>query len=223
MKWIALAVLCLFVVLMNSEVGDQVLPHLSDRNWLSDYLLVNGYLGHTYIAVAALFFIGVGGPKQVIALLFGYLYGPYLGVLSTLLTCVTAALANYMAARVIFARTLARVFPQRMSKFNQYAGRAPFMKILALRLLPVGNNLVTNLLSGSVGVPLAAFLFASVLGYLPQVFIFCMIGFGVNDVNHAVIYISLGVALCSCILTALIYRDHLKFNLTALNIEGQTE
>jgi uncharacterized membrane protein YdjX (TVP38/TMEM64 family) len=51
---------------------------------------------------------------------------------------------------------------------------------LALRLLPVGNNLALNLLAGMSGIPAVAFLVASLLGYVPQTVIFALLGKGVR-------------------------------------------
>lgn len=221
MKWVKLALLCLFAGLLFSGVLNPILVHLSDKNWLSGYLAEKGYIGHSLIIVASLFLVAIGGPKQIVAFLFGYLYGPYLGTSVTLAICLVAALLNYMTAKMVLAHTLGRYFPIRMNKFNQFASRAPFMKILMLRLLPVGSNLVTNLLSGSVGVPLWAFISASLIGYLPQTVIFALVGYGINGADHVMIYMSIGFAVLSFILTALIYRDHLKHKLSTLNVEGK--
>lgn len=220
MKWVKWLLLVIFVVLLISGVLNPVLAHLSDKNWLTGYLLQYGWIGHFSIALAALIFVGIGGPRQAISFIFGYLYGAVVGVAVAIAICSLAALANYMAARMVFAHSLAHHFPVRMHKFNQFASRAPFMKILTLRLLPVGSNLVTNLLSGSVGVPLPAFLCASVLGYFPQTLVFALIGGGIGSANHAMIYLSIGLSLLSFVLTALIYRDHLKHKLSKLNLEN---
>jgi uncharacterized membrane protein YdjX (TVP38/TMEM64 family) len=56
----------------------------------------------------------------------------------------------------------------------------PFSSALALRLLPVGNNLALNLLAGLSGIALWPFLAASALGYLPQTIIFALLGKGVR-------------------------------------------
>jgi len=221
MKWVKLALVCVFAGLLFSGVLNPILAHISDKNWLSGYLTDKGYVGYSLIVLASFALVAAGGPKQVVAFVFGYVYGPIVGTLVTLLVCLVAALANYMVARVLLTHTLARFFPLRMNKFNQFASRAPFMKILMLRLLPVGSNLVTNLLSGSVGVPVWAFITASAIGYLPQTLIFALVGHGINGADHAMIYTSIGLSLLSFILTALIYRDHLKHKLSTLQVEGK--
>ncbi|MBD0276042.1 MAG: VTT domain-containing protein, partial [Acetobacteraceae bacterium] len=57
---------------------------------------------------------------------------------------------------------------------------SPFGSTLALRLLPVGNNLALNLLAGMAGIAPAPFLLASALGYAPQTAVFALLGKGVR-------------------------------------------
>lgn len=221
MRWVKLAIACLFAVLIFSGILNPILSHISDKNWLTHYVTETGLQGHISVLLAALVFVSIGGPRQVTAFMFGYLYGPYFGILVTLIVCVIAAAINYMVARMVLAKTLSHYFPYRMQKFSAFVSRATFMKVLMIRLLPVGSNLVTNLLSGSVGVPLSAFLVASFIGYFPQTLIFALIGFGINGANHGAIYLSVGLSIVSFILTGLIYRDHLKQKMSALNMESK--
>ncbi len=51
---------------------------------------------------------------------------------------------------------------------------------MLIRLLPVGSNVITNLLAGVSSVPLLPFLAGSLIGYLPQTVIFVLLGSGVN-------------------------------------------
>ena len=57
---------------------------------------------------------------------------------------------------------------------------SPFGSTLALRLLPVGNNLALNLLAGMAGIAPVPFLAASALGYVPQTAVFALLGKGVR-------------------------------------------
>jgi len=57
---------------------------------------------------------------------------------------------------------------------------SPFGATLALRLLPIGNNLALNLLAGLAGIAAMPFLAGSALGYLPQTVIFALLGKGVR-------------------------------------------
>jgi uncharacterized membrane protein YdjX (TVP38/TMEM64 family) len=108
-----------------------------------------------------------------------------------------------------------------MIKFNSFASRKPFYKILLLRLFPIGNNVVTNVLSGSVRVPFFAFLTASILGYLPQIIIFALVGAGIQSSSNTMIYLSIFFGVMSAILTGFLYRDHIKSRVELLKMEEE--
>jgi len=53
--------------------------------------------------------------------------------------------------------------------------------VMLIRLCPVGSNFLTNYLAGVTAIPFWTFLTASFLGYLPQSFIFALLGSGFAD------------------------------------------
>ncbi|MDN4709811.1 VTT domain-containing protein [Vibrio parahaemolyticus] len=108
-----------------------------------------------------------------------------------------------------------------MTRFNSFASRKPFYKILLLRLFPIGNNVVTNVLSGSVRVPFFAFISASLLGYLPQIIIFALMGAGIHSSSNTMIYLSIFFGIVSAVLTGFLYRDHIKSRVELLNMEEE--
>lgn len=221
MKWLKLFLLMAVGVLIANQLDNPVLVHLTDKNWLVGYIQQNGMTGELVVFTFSVIFLSLSGPKQAIALVFGYLYNINLGVVLTLLACVVGATFNYYCARFIFANWLYRHFPKKMIKFNSFASRKPFYKILLLRLFPIGNNVVTNVLSGSVRVPFFAFLSASVLGYLPQVIIFALMGAGIQSSSNTMIYLSIFFGVVSALLTGFLYRDHIKSRVELLNMEEE--
>ncbi len=221
MKWIKLFLLIAVGILIADQVDNPVLVHLTDKNWLVGYVQQNGMTGEIVVFIFSVVFLSFSGPKQAIALVFGYLYNINIGVLLTLLSCIFGATLNYYCARFILANWLYRRFPKKMIKFNSFSSRKPFYKILLLRLFPIGNNVVTNVLSGSVRVPFFAFLSASILGYLPQIVIFALMGAGIQSSSDALIYLSILFGVLSAVLTGFLYRDHIKSRVELLNMEEE--
>lgn len=64
---------------------------------------------------------------------------------------------------------------------------------LLIRFLPVGSNLLTNLVAGVSAVRWLPFMAGSALGYIPQTLIFVLLGSGIHI--DPVFRISLSVAL----------------------------
>lgn len=221
MKWIKLLFLIVVGVLIANQLDNPVMVHLTDKNWLIGYIQENGTTGKMLIFLFSVIFLSFSGPKQAISLVFGYLFGINLGVTLTLFACIFSAALNYYCARFIFANWLYRRFPKKMIKFNSFASRKPFYKILLLRLFPIGNNVVTNVLSGSVRVPFFAFLTASILGYLPQIIIFALVGAGIQSSSNTMIYLSIFFGVMSAILTWFLYRNHIKSRIELLKMEEE--
>ncbi|WP_086982141.1 TVP38/TMEM64 family protein [Vibrio aphrogenes] len=220
MKWLKLVLLIIIGLLLAQQLESPVMAHLTDKNWLLAYVQQHGLQGDLIILLSCVAFLAVSGPKQIIALVLGYIYPLAIALGMALLACLFAAAVNYLAARYLVGQVLFHRFPKRMSQFNQFASHKPFYKILLLRLFPIGNNVVTNLLSGSVRVPAFAFFSASLLGYFPQILIFVLMGAGIQTTSHSMIYLSIALAVISTLLTGYLYQDHLKQRLEMLTIDN---
>lgn len=222
MKWLKVTLIISLLVAIATSLDSPIMTHLTDSPWLVNYLNNQGLKGHLTLLTIGSVFLFLGGPRQAISLLFGFLYGLLPGVSLTIFVCLIAATANYFTASILLHGFLAKRFPRRMEKFKHFAQRRPFMKILMLRLLPVGSNLVTNFFSGCVGVPFWSFLGASALGYLPQTIIFALVGGGINSASPFMIYLSIILGLISLALTSVIYRDHTKAKMEQLKLESSS-
>ncbi len=121
-----------------------------------------------------------GLPRQVAAFAGGYVFGPWAGGALALLAQMLGCAGDYVAARY-FANFGMRAWlarGRRVSALHRTLTQRPFSATLTLRLLPVGNNLVVNLLAGVAGVRALPFLFATLIGYVPQTLVFALLGSG---------------------------------------------
>lgn len=80
-----------------------------------------------------------------------------------------------------------------MGRINSFLHDNTFSTAVMIRLLPVGNNLVTNLVAGIANVRALPFLLGSALGYWPQTAVFALIGSGIS--LDPIFRIGLGVVL----------------------------
>ncbi len=74
----------------------------------------------------------------------------------------------------------ARRIRGRLARLDRQLSRHPFGATLTLRLLPVGSNLLLNLVAGVSAVAMSPFLLASAVGYVPQTLVFALLGGGVR-------------------------------------------
>lgn len=205
----AMFIVCILLVLMfASQQG--LFEHVTNSNWVAHFIKAEGnYALMALLAVGALF-TAVGGPRQVIAFVFGFaLGGIYGGLFSTLAALLGCVLAFY-TARLTIRSSLQRRFGHRLQKFEALIIHRTWLKVLMIRLLPVGSNLLTNLLAGATHISSGGFLLGSMLGYLPQMLIFSFAGAGIGLADHNQLWISIGLFIVSSLIGAYLYRSSLR-------------
>jgi uncharacterized membrane protein YdjX (TVP38/TMEM64 family) len=123
-----------------------------------------------------------GLPRQAVAFAGGYVFGIWIGVTLSLVAQMTGCGLDYAAAHGMLAVWARRRLAKggRLASVHRQLAARPFTATLTLRLLPVGNNVVVNLLAGVAGVRLAPFMAGTLLGYAPQTVIFALLGSGVQ-------------------------------------------
>ncbi|WP_298770624.1 VTT domain-containing protein [uncultured Shewanella sp.] len=216
MKVFKVIVLGIVIGLLLSDAVEPILMRLSDRNWINDYLQHQGVMGYVFLICATCVFVFIGGPRQVNGLLYGYLFGAFNGLLLAILVSLVAASVNYWIAHYLLGHWLRAHFPRKINQFYQFCQRKPFYKILTLRLFPVGNNVLTNVFCGCIGIRYFSFISASAIGYIPQTLIFSLIGAGIHTLNNQLLYLSLVLFGVSMLFTHYLYRDHMKSKLAFL-------
>lgn len=188
------------LLLLGLVSAGLVLRHLG----LDAGIAAAGQSGPLAFVAAAATACAVGIPRQVVAysggLAFGFWPGASLALLAEILGCIGNFYWARWVARAWAARWLARGGTGRLERLSRFLGENAFAATLTLRLLPVGNNLLLNLLAGASSVAAGPFLVASALGYVPQTAVFALLGGGVRisqgaQVAMAVVLLALSIAL----------------------------
>lgn len=134
-----------------------------------------------------LLFLAVGGvatavavPRHIVSFLGGYAFGVGLGTALALVATELGCLLTFFYARVIGRPLVSARMGARVKRIEDFLAANPFTMTLLIRLLPVGNNFATCLAAGVSRVPARPFLLGSLLGYLPQTFVFALAGSGIE-------------------------------------------
>jgi uncharacterized membrane protein YdjX (TVP38/TMEM64 family) len=151
------------------------------KSWVDTEIRGRGFTGSVAFAAAGVVITAFGLSRQVVALLAGYAFGIAAGTGLALLAVLGGCVIAFGYARFIGRDMVAHRYPARIRQVDEFLRVNPFMMTLAVRLLPVGNNLVTNLVAGVSSVAAGPFLAASAVGYLPQTFVFVLVGSGVEQ------------------------------------------
>lgn len=134
-----------------------------------------------------LLFVGAGAiatalalPRQILSFLGGYAFGLVFGTLLTLIATLMGCTLSFFYARWLGRDFITTRFGARIKRIDDFLSWSPFSMSLLIRLLPIGNNLATNLAVGVTNVPALPFFLGSLLGYIPQTMVFALIGSGVS-------------------------------------------
>nr|WP_321257709.1 VTT domain-containing protein [uncultured Pseudodesulfovibrio sp.] len=168
---------------------------LSNTQWFNDHVLGKGPLSIVIFLGVGAAFTAVGLPRQLVGFLGGFAFGVFSGtLLATVgsgLGCAIAAIYARMGGRDLVQRKLGH----RIGKVNSFLQHEPFNTALAIRLFPLGSNLITNLAAGVSSIPLMSFILGSTLGYIPQNFIFALFGSGMNRESTMGVALSVGMSV----------------------------
>ncbi len=120
----------------------------------------------------------VGLPRQAVCYACGYALGGWLGAAVALAAQVLGCIVNVGWARLVARDWAKRRIAGRLARLDRMLAARPFASALMLRLLPVGNNLLLNLVAGVSSAAALPFVAGSTLGYVPQTLVFVLAGAG---------------------------------------------
>lgn len=200
--------------LLVSFVACGWLAHgLADAGMLSQRFIDAEVAGHGAAGYAI--FLGIGAvatglglPRQLVAFLGGYAFGTAAGTALALAATLAGCVGTFVYARAFARSLIARRFGARVRQFDDLLGRYPFRMTTIVRLLPVGSNVLTNLLAGVSRVRPGPFLAGSAVGYLPQTLAFALAGSGVAVAPEIEVAIGAGLFLATAYLGIVLYRKH---------------
>ncbi len=169
------------------------LQALLDTRWIDAQVRDRGIPGELLFLGMAAAATALGVPRQAISFLAGYAFDVVLGTLFAVLATVAGCLLSFCFARWFGRRLVTQRFAARIRNINAFIHDHTLSMTLLIRLLPAGNNLLTNLAAGVSGVRATPFVLGSALGYIPQSMVFALIGSGVGV--DPLLHIGLGVLL----------------------------
>lgn len=159
----------------------------------AQYVVGHGIEGEALFVLGGALLTAAGLPRQAVAFAGGYAFGLKLGLALAMAAQILGCLADFYWARAVARDWVRARLGPRIARLDARLSAHPFTTSLTLRLLPIGNNVVLNLLAGLSSVSAPAFLVASAIGYVPQTLVFALLGSGVQ-VSHGM-QIGLGAVL----------------------------
>jgi uncharacterized membrane protein YdjX (TVP38/TMEM64 family) len=157
-----------------------LLQDLLSKAWIDEQVRGKGISGELLFVVVAGVVTAVAVPRHIVSFLGGYAFGLVLGTGLALVATEIGCILDFFYARFIGRPLLAARFGARVRRIDDFLAANPFSMTLLIRLLPIGNNFATSLCAGVSSVPARPFLLGSLVGYLPQTFVFALAGSGIE-------------------------------------------
>jgi uncharacterized membrane protein YdjX (TVP38/TMEM64 family) len=180
--------------------------------WVDGWVRGRGLAGELVFVAVGAAATAAGVPRQGVAFLGGYAFGALAGTMLALAAQLGGCALAYgwaaLVGRAWAERRLEGRFGHRLRPLRDVLAADPFSTTLALRLLPVGNNLALNLLAGMAAIPPVPFLAASALGYLPQTVVFALLGKGIRVDGAWQLALSVGLFAVSTAIGVVLIRRH---------------
>jgi uncharacterized membrane protein YdjX (TVP38/TMEM64 family) len=185
----------------SSDLGSSV-----NEAWIDARVRGHGLNGALLFLLMGGIFTAIGLPRQVIAFLGGYAFNVGLGTLLGTLAALVGCMLSFAYARLFGKGLLRARLGERAGRFDRFIHDHPVSMTVLVRLLPVGNNLLTNLAAGISSIRASHFLLGTFLGYLPQTLVFALVGSGVHIAPALKLALAVGLFLISGALGAWLYR-----------------
>lgn len=180
---------------------------LFDASFLNEYVKDKGALGVCIFFGLGVVFSAIGLPRQLMSVAAGYAFGVVAGTLIMGVALVGGGLISFYYMRFFARDVLRRRFEAKISVIERFWLQKTFLLTLCWRLLPLGNNTLTNMLAGTSKVRPLPFFSASFVGYIPQNLIFALLGSGIGfDDTQKLLYSGL-LFLVSVSLGVFVYRS----------------
>jgi len=187
--------------LKMSGLGDLLSEH-----WIDAEVKGRGLTGR-------LLFVGLGGalmavgvPRQAVCFLGGYAFGFLEGTALASLSSVLGCMLCFFYSRLLGRELVMHKFAARVRRVDDFLKDNPLSMSMLIRFLPIGSNLLTNLLGGVSSVPAMPFFLGSLVGYLPQTVVFVLLGSGVQVDPVLRIGASVALFLVSAVMGVVLYR-----------------
>lgn len=168
-----------------------------------------GLPGTILFLLAGVLATSVGLPRQFFAFAGGFSFGVITGTVLSSVAAIGGCAVSFFAARHWLARRIQRRYPSMVGSLNDLLVDDVFLKIIVLRLQPLGTNLLTNLCAGVSHINPLVFFSSSWLGYLPQMCVFALLGAGVRMGSSAHLVVSLASLFVSLLLGYWLYKRYI--------------
>jgi uncharacterized membrane protein YdjX (TVP38/TMEM64 family) len=200
----------LFALLIGIGAAMKLTPlgGVLDEGWIDTYVRGEGIRGELIFLAAGAVFTAVGLPRQAVAFMAGYAFDVSFGTLISVVAAVCGCVITFLVARFLARDLVAHKFPDKLRRMDAFLSENTFTTTLLIRFLPIGSNVLTNMLAGVSRAHALPFFAGSAIGYIPQMLVFALVGSGFAVEPGARLVVSVVLFAASGVLGVWLYRRY---------------
>ncbi|MTJ79799.1 MAG: TVP38/TMEM64 family protein [Telmatospirillum sp.] len=177
-----------------------------DVHWVDSEIKGHGLSGEVIFLAIGTVAVAVGLPRQAVCFLAGYAFGLGGGLVWSSLASLAGCVVCFLYARLLGRELVMHRFAERVRRVDDFLHDNPLTMAVLIRFLPVGSNLLTNLVAGVSSVRPLPFFAGTLIGYCPQTLVFVLLGSGISVDPVLRTGLSVLLFVASALLGVFLYR-----------------
>lgn len=164
-----------YITLENIKEQSHHLQEFTQQYYLRSvigYLAV--YVGTLLVGIPAV------APMTILG---GYLFGTLFGTLFAILGATLGAIASFLIIRHLLKTFVRSHYQQRFQRFNERVHKYGSMYLLILHLMAIVPFVVINTLAAVTDVHIVTFIWTTIAGGLPLIFVYAMAGDKLGEIE----------------------------------------
>ena len=153
-----------------------------NRNYLNQFKTNNYLLSITLFFIFTIFWVLLLGFGTPIALLGGFIFGKWIGTLIVAIALSIGATFLYLFSKYFLKDIIEKKFYEKFKNLNEKFKKNKFIFFLIYRFIGGIPFFISNIIPTLFDVKVKNFLFGSILGMTPQLFVYVALGSGLENI-----------------------------------------
>ena len=153
-----------------------------NRNYLNQFKTNNYLLSITLFFIFTIFWVLLLGFGTPIALLGGFIFGKWIGTLIVAIALSIGATFLYLFSKYFLKDIIEKKFYEKFKNLNERFKKNEFIFFLIYRFVGGIPFFISNIIPALFDVKVKNFLFGSILGMTPQLFVYVALGSGLENI-----------------------------------------
>tara|TARA_S200000501_G_scaffold298752_1_gene285351 strand:+ start:73 stop:789 length:717 start_codon:yes stop_codon:yes gene_type:complete len=153
-----------------------------NRNYLNQFKTNNYLLSITLFFIFTIFWVLLLGFGTPIALLGGFVFGKWVGTLIVAIALSIGATFLYLFSKYFLKDIIEKKFYEKFKNLKEKFKKNEFIFFLIYRFVGGIPFFISNIIPTLFDVKVKNFLFGSILGMIPQLFVYVALGSGLENI-----------------------------------------